>query len=104
GAVGENIGEVKVDGALPPKPWLSIRDASGKEVARTEFDYGCSFFCHYIWRAPQALKGSYTAAVEFDFGPMKVAPPTPVPFELAGVDPDAIAARPGAEAPDFTLK
>jgi peroxiredoxin len=104
GAQGERCGEVKVDGALPPKPWLIIRDSEGKVVTRTEFDYGCSFFCHFIWKAPQELKGAYTATAEFDFGPIHVPGTAPAAFELEGVDPDAVAARPGAEAPDFTLK
>jgi peroxiredoxin len=104
GPGGEPCQEVKVDGALPPKPWLTIRDASGQQTARMEFDYGCSFFCSTLWRAPQTLKGSYTVSVEFDFGPMRVEAPPPASFTLEGVDPNLIAARPGAEAPDFTLK
>lgn len=104
GPGGEACQEVKVDGVLPPKPWLTIRDSAGKLVERMEFNYGCTFFCSQLWRAPKELKGDYTVSVACDFGPITVEVPAAVSFRLAGVDPTAIAARPGAEAPDFTLK
>jgi peroxiredoxin len=104
GPGGEACHEVKVDGVLPPKPWLTIRDSAGKLVERMEFNYGCTFFCSQLWRAPKELKGDYTVGVACDFGPIAVETPAAVAFRLAGEDPDAIAARVGAEAPDFTLK
>jgi peroxiredoxin len=103
GTLGDRCYEVQLDEQRPPRPYLKILDAQGKQVDRISYNFGCAFICLLSWRAPEALSGQFRAVPEIEWGPFRVVTGEGTRFEIAANASDTDPLAMGRPAPEFSL-